>query len=1350
MTALNGLQLEPGSLMFGEYDIAAVILSVMIAVMAAYAAIELVVDLPTASSRRRQLRLAGGAAILGFGIWSMHFVGMLAFKLPVPVSYDVPITLLSIVPAWVGTGIAFYLLSRKETGPFSLVVAAFLIGIAIASMHYTGMAAMCLQATVKYQWSLFFASIAVAVIASYTALLLVISLRYKRETSLWVKQLAAALLGSAVAATHYIGVSAIEFRWSDIAVDQSEGLLLADLDWMFAGIAILFFSIVLIFSSRDRYSKGGVSLSSKTAAIAALLVAVSTAGVGFVTYSYVGDILLQEEIEEQGQAVRGDIRELSSMMGSLGEDVRFMSRLPQLRAFLEKRAHYFLQGEDEGVDIAHLSKGLDALFQHFIASRPRYMQVRLVGVADGGREVIRVDQHAGEIVLVDKHVLQQKAGEPYFEKSLSLARGDVYFSNVDLNREFGKIAEPRTWVLRASSPVFSSSGEPLGFFIINVNFSELFRELLSSTEVDGGKAGYILGQGGRILMSRDPRLDEQAGDSPGYFHQLYRDTGDIFAGEHEQDLFFRRVNSGGEFFALSIHKLNLSPVDSSRFIAVAEALPYEDLERQILPIRNQLLLIVMVLALLSAFLGSFLVRIVISPLLRVTRAAEDFAAGNQVLEMLPSGKGGEIGALANSFRSMVEQVNEREFALKSSERLVREVLAKAGEGIITTDNRGVIETFNQAAEQIFGYERDEVVGFNVTILMPDAYRASHNAKIRTHLENPNLGLIGRSREVEGLRKSGEVFPLEIVVTELVDYRGHKFVSLMRDVTARKKAEENLRLAAQVMDSSLEAIVITDANERIRAVNPAFSDVTGYSSEEVVGKTPAMFASGRHDKAFYDSMWQAITNTGKWQGEVWDRRKNGEVYPKWLSISAIKNDNGEVSHYVGIASDITELKLSEQRLEHMAHYDPLTKLPNRMLLQDRLDHSIAQCRRSNSQLALLFVDLDRFKAVNDSYGHEIGDQLLVEVAVRLKRCVREGDTIARLGGDEFVIIISNLADPSDALRVAEHLVISLREPFHIQRNECFVGSSIGIAIFPGDGGNSETLSRNADTAMYRAKEQGGDKYSLYDDQMGDEASRRLLLDTRLRHAMERGQLAMHYQPIISGFDNRVVAVEALMRWYEPEFGSITPSEFIPLAEDSGMIGSMGRWALGTSCKQFRQWREQGIELSRISVNVSPRQLLQPDLPEYISDLLKEHGLEPDNLELELTETAVMEYSDSAARFFDTIERLGVRLSIDDFGTGYSSLAYIKQLPIHTLKIDRSFVRDLHRDVDSREIVRAVTGLAHNLGLDVVAEGVSEPGQLEYLKGLNCDLMQGWLYSRAVDADTLSSLLSDGDKIEPTTQ
>ncbi|MET0102230.1 MAG: EAL domain-containing protein [Sedimenticola sp.] len=1337
-----------GTLMSGAYDIVTVLLSIMIAVMAAYAAIELVVGLPSGRPGRYRLRVFGGALALGFGIWSMHFVGMLAYRLPVDVYYDLPMTLISVFPAWIGSGIAFLLIARKRTGQLSLLMASVATGLAIAGTHYIGMVAMRLPASISHNAVLFAASIAVAVFASYVALRLILDLRDRSEAVLWVKQLAAAILGLAIAAMHYLGMAAVEFRWSEVPAVAPSGIYLGELNWLFALIAIAYFTAVLIFGSRDRYSERGMSLSSKAAVIAALAVAISTVTVGVVTYRFVSDLLLHEKVEEQGAFLASEVRELSTMMVSLEEDVRFFAQLPQLSNFLQRYTRHFMQPGSRDSELVYIQQKLPELFRQFLSTRSRYLQVRLVGVLDGGREVIRVERMGDEVIIVDGPALQQKAGEPYFEKTLSLARDDVHFSDLSLNREYGRIAEPHTWVLRASSPVFSDSGEPLGFFIINVNFSAIFQELLSLFEKGGPRAGYIADRDGKLLVSMDPRVSAGTMEEfPGHLYDLYEGVAELFMGARAEKDFSGLVDSVGKMYALNISKFHFAPRDPGRFIAIAQALPYEELEGLVRPVRDRVLHIVLVMSFLTAFIGATLVRGAVFPLIRISRAAEVFSQGSEAISLPPSSQGGEIGALAKSFRIMVQKVSDREFALRSSEALVRNILDKAGEGIITTDSRGVIETFNHAAQEIFGYTESEAVGSSVGMLMPAVYRSQHDEQIRSHQQAPNPHLVGLTREVAGQRKSGETFPLEITVTELADQDGHKYVALMRDVSDRKKAEEELRLAAQVMDSSLEAIVITDANEIIRAVNPAFTEITGYSQQEVIGSKPSMLASGRHDKRFFKEMWHAIDTHGKWQGEIWDRRKSGEVYPKWLSIISIKNDRGEVSHYVGIASDITELKQSEERLEHLAHYDPLTELPNRMLFQDRLTHAIAQCHRNNSQLALLFVDLDRFKSVNDSFGHEVGDRLLVAVAERLQRCVREGDTIARLGGDEFVVIISNLPDPSDAVRVAEHLVGTLREPFYIQRNECFIGSSIGIAIYPDDGDDSETLSRNADTAMYRAKMQGGDSYDLYDEKMGEEASRRLLLSTRLRHALERGQLAMHYQPVVSGFDNKVVAVEALMRWYEPEFGSITPAEFIPLAEDSGLIGSLGRWALDTACGQFREWQEAGVTLERVSVNVSPRQLLQPGLPEYISELLEKHGMRAECLELELTETAVMDYSETAARFFDHVERIGVRLSIDDFGTGYSSLAYIKQLPIHTLKIDRSFVRDLHRDTGSREIVRAVIALAHSLGLDVVAEGVQESGQLDFLRSQGCELMQGWLYSKALDAEMISTSLADSMVLEP---
>ncbi len=558
------------------------------------------------------------------------------------------------------------------------------------------------------------------------------------------------------------------------------------------------------------------------------------------------------------------------------------------------------------------------------------------------------------------------------------------------------------------------------------------------------------------------------------------------------------------------------------------------------------------------------------------------------------------------------------------------------------------------------------------------------------------------------------------------------LELEKELAERQRTAIELRRAATVFESTSEGVVITNPENRIIAVNRAFSELTGYSEIEVRGKAPSILQSGRHDRQFYASMWQSIQETGKWSGEIWNRRKNGEVFPELLNIAEVRDQTDRLTNYVAVFSDISALKDSEAKFEHLAHHDPLTGLPNRLLFHARMEHALTRAKRTQSQLAVLFLDLDRFKTINDSYGHPAGDQLLREVAHRLVDCVREDDTVARLGGDEFTILIEDLPDSRSAASTAVKILESLASPFNLDGIEVYSSCSVGVALFPDDGADATTLLRNADSAMYRAKEMGPKSFHLYTASLSQMAKERLEIESGLRHALERSEFVLHYQPQFSVSDGRVVGAEALIRWYHPEKGIIPPGRFIPIAEQSELIEDIGEWVIGAACAENRRWQEAGIPHIRVAVNVSGRQITHTPLADIVRKILKSSGLDPRYLEVEITESVAMSRADVSAQTLESLKELGVSVAIDDFGTGYSSLSYLKRFPIDRLKIDRSFIHDLPRNAHDEAIAQAVVALGHSLQLTVIAEGVETAEQLESLRSQGCDEVQGYLFSRPLSA------------------
>jgi diguanylate cyclase (GGDEF)-like protein/PAS domain S-box-containing protein len=525
------------------------------------------------------------------------------------------------------------------------------------------------------------------------------------------------------------------------------------------------------------------------------------------------------------------------------------------------------------------------------------------------------------------------------------------------------------------------------------------------------------------------------------------------------------------------------------------------------------------------------------------------------------------------------------------------------------------------------------------------------------------------------------------------------------------------------------------------VNAAFVAITGYVPQEVIGLNPRLLKSAHHDVDFYRRMWRSILDSGQWEGEIWNRRKDGEVYPQWTNINAVKNERGKTTHFVSVFRDISVIKQAEHRLQYLATHDALTDLPNRILFQDRLDHSLAQAHRRGGQMAVMFLDLDRFKVINDTLGHPTGDQVLREVAGRLAACMRDSDTVARIGGDEFTVLLENISQAQEVIPVATKLLEAVSQPLRFGGQEFILACSIGISLYPEDGKDASTLLKHADRALYRAKRDGKHNYRFFMPGLDAEARERLAMENSLHHALERNELRLYYQPQVDLHSGRVVGVEALLRWQHPEMGLISSNQIIPLAEETGQIIPIGEWVLQTVCEQNKIWQAEGYSSLPVSVamNLSPPQYQAEDLLEMVNRVLEETGLPPDLLELEVTEGILIRDPEKAAGILARLKGLGVGLAIDDFGTGYSSLSYLSRFPINTIKIDPSFVSNLPGDTNSAAIVIAIISLAHVLGVKVVAEGVETKEQLHFLWSKSCDQMQGFYFCPPVTADEITKLL-----------
>ncbi len=559
-------------------------------------------------------------------------------------------------------------------------------------------------------------------------------------------------------------------------------------------------------------------------------------------------------------------------------------------------------------------------------------------------------------------------------------------------------------------------------------------------------------------------------------------------------------------------------------------------------------------------------------------------------------------------------------------------------------------------------------------------------------------------------------------------------NLTREIRQRREAESALRLSAKVFEHNSEAIMITDHENRIVSVNHAFETITGYVGNDAIGKNPNLLASGRHDKEFYREMWKTLVEQGLWRGEIWNKRKNGEIYPEWLTISQVLDERGKLTHHIAVFLDITERKKEEERIQYLANFDVLSGLPNRYLLNDRAEQAVAQAQRHQSKVGWLFIDLDHFKNINDSLGHDVGDELLKQVALRLKACLRRSDTLARLGGDEFIAVLTDITEENEAAYVAEKMIDTLSRPFEVGESRLHITPSIGISLYPDDGETQVQLMRNADLAMYRAKDSGRNRFAFYEEEMNAKAIKRLRLENDLHSAIGRKELLLHYQPKVRVADGGVVGMEALLRWQHPEFGFVSPAVFIPVAEQSGLINEIGDWVLRQAALQARIWQSQGYDVVPIAVNLSAVQFQQSDLVDRIQNIVRDVGLDAHYIELELTESMLLAMGDASGAV--TLTRLhdaGFVLALDDFGTGYSSLSRLKLLPVQYLKIDQSFVRDIASDPNDKSIVSATAVLAHALGMKVIAEGVEHRDQLEFITEMGCEEYQGYLFSRPVASD-----------------
>ncbi|MDX1456869.1 MAG: EAL domain-containing protein [Marinobacter sp.] len=968
---------------------------------------------------------------------------------------------------------------------------------------------------------------------------------------------------------------------------------------------------------------------------------------------------------------------MSHELNRLQSDLQQLVESPSLSRFL------LSPRPDQRVEVAHL-------FQSLLRYAPQYEQVRILG-ADG-QELIRVEQGRNGPIDVSASALQDKSERYYFREAIKLGQGQFYLSPLDLNVEEGRIERPFRPMLRIAAPLYGEHRAPQAILVLNYSATRLltlFRESLS------GSAGVpmLLNQDGYWLLHEDEH--QQWG--------FMLDTGASFGSQFPEawsELQQTPLPSGvtstsnGDFIYVVLNPLmavngngTALAVGGQRWFLISHIRTGELLQDQ-----------------LKAILGSWLTKTLL--LLAVL-----------VCLLIATIRTSQLQSLA---------------ALRRSEAYARALLENAPDGIILLDADLNCIDVNKEACAIFGRGREDLLNKPMGDLVAQTKLKS------PHDETPSAGEdSAHVSEIVIERGNGETLPVEVSSHYLDDGGWQGF---LRDISERKESEITLLRAEAVFLNTAEGIIITDGEGRIVDVNPAFTKISGFTREEVIGKNPRIQQSGHHDQVFYRRLWRALEEEGSWTGEIWNRRKSGEVYAAWENIASVRDASGQVENYISIISDISTLKDAESRLVQLANEDSLTGLLNRRAFGLALDKAIDRAKRHDYALALLYLDLDRFKLVNDTLGHAVGDRLLQRVAETIEGCVRSEDVLGRLGGDEFTVLVENINTPEDAATIAHNLTRALDQPMSLEGQEFITTASIGIAMFPRDGRGAGELAKAADAAMYRAKSQGRNTYEFYTADMTSQAIQRFETEAALRQALTNDEFELHYQPQWALDGLSVVGVEALIRWRHPDRGLLGPGQFIAIAEESNLINDIGNWVLQEVCRQYAIWLNQGLAPLKVAINLSGRQLIYGDVPAAFRKCLKslDRELPAGSIEFEVTET-ILQSGERAVSALAKLQQMGGVVAIDDFGKGYSSLGHLTQLPVDTLKIDQGFIRGVPEHGTNSAIVRAVISMAHSMGLEVVAEGVEEERQLKFLQGLGCDYGQGYLFSKPVPSTEIYDMV-----------
>ena len=1001
----------------------------------------------------------------------------------------------------------------------------------------------------------------------------------------------------------------------------------------------------------------------------------------------------QNSRQEQEKLQRLESLRLTLVTAILTEDIQ--NAIEDLRRLAHSRAMLDYLRSDQYDN----RRRLQMEFGNLVVHSRLYDQVRYLD--NQGNERVRVNFSAGATEIVPNAKLQNKSDRYYFRDAITLTSGQIYLSPCDLNVEDGKIEIPYKPMLRLAMPLFRNYGEaPAGILVLNYQASQLFSRFREVMQKSWGETMILNGEG-FWLLSTTP-ADEwgfMLGGHP------------LFSERHPQAWQMIKAPSSGTvktpdgwyiFNTLNTGALSANAARSERpdlyTWKILSHIKSEQLAFSPLAVLHARLYLAIALVLASALLSLLL-------------------------------------AWLRTYQILSRR------ALKISEARHRNLFENMADGYALQeaiyDDNGYPQDYrylevNPAFERVLGQPRSKIIGKKLSELFP---------QVEPQWLDAFHQVAGNGKPVR-LEQFDSRFDRHFELTATSSGPGLVAV-FFSDITERRRAERELRQAAVVFNSTAEAIMVADANHDIVAINPAFSTITGYQAEEVLGKNPRHYKSGRHNSDFYQAIWDSVNRNGFWQGEIWNRRKNGEIFPAWENISVVKNDAGEFQQYVAIMSDISPIKAAEERLSRLAHQDILTGLANRYLFSAHLEQALERAKRHQQKVALLFLDLDRFKLINDTLGHTTGDQLLQEIGQRLKHCARAEDMVARLGGDEFTIIMEGIDHPEDAAVLARKIIAATSEPVRLDTGEVVTSASVGISIFPNDADTVDDLAKAADAAMYRAKNKGRQGYEFYTLDLTHQAESRMLLEQDLRNAITNREFELYFQPQINVKSGRIVGVEALLRWHHPKKGMLLPGQFIHIAEESGLIDAIGNWVLEQSCLQAQEWQRLQLQPIRIGFNLSARQLMYEEIVDKIQQTLAAHQLNPKLLmwQLEITESMLVS-GDRIPQALRRLQNIGISIAIDDFGTGYSSLSHLKHLPVDTLKIDRSFLRQIPADADNNAITAAIILMGHRLGLHVIAEGVETREQLQYLRDQGCDEAQGYLIGKPMPAAEILPILKRG--------